>query len=106
MVAELGRKIPAMEARMVLIPLRTDLGDVRRVLGCFIAKGKLGTQPRRLEIVTTKLWCLTANKIEQYVPQLCKIALQPSGFREKQIDFNHSSVPTKAPHLRLIKTVN
>ena len=106
MVAEVGRKKPAMEARMVLMPLRSDLGDVSRILGCFVAKGELGTQPRRFEIVTTKLRCLSAGKIEQYVPQQCEIAAQPSGFREKQTDFNHASVPTKAPHLRLIKTAN
>ena len=106
MVAEVGRKKPAMEARMVLMPLRSDLGDVSRILGCFVAKGELGTQPRRFEIVTTKLRCLSAGKIEQYVPQPCEIAAQPSGFREKQTDFNHASVPTKAPHLRLIKTAN
>ena len=106
MVAEVGRQKPAMEARMVLMPLRSDLGDVSRILGCFVAKGELGTQPRRFEIVTTKLRCLSAGKIEQYVPQQCEIAARPSGFREKQTDFNHASVPTKAPHLRLIKTAN
>jgi hypothetical protein len=106
MVAEVGRQKPAMEARMVLMPLRSDLGDVSRILGCFVAKGELGTQPRRFEIATTKLRCLSAGKIEQYVPQQCEIAARPSGFREKQTDFNHASVPTKAPHLRLIKTVN
>ena len=106
MVAEVGRKKPAMEARMVLMPLRSDLDDVSRILGCFVAKGELGTQPRRFEIATTKLRCLSAGKIEQYVPQPCEIAAQPSGFREKQTDFNHASVPTKSPHLRLIKTAN
>jgi hypothetical protein len=32
MVAEVGRQKPAMEALMVLMPLRSDLGDVSRVL--------------------------------------------------------------------------
>ena len=106
MVAEVGRQKPAMEARMVLMPLRSDLGDVSRVLGCFVAKGELGTQPRRFEIVTTKLRCLSADKIEQYVPQHCEIDVQPTGFREKPTGFGHESVSTKAPHLRLIKTAN
>ena len=80
-VAEVGRKKPAIEARMVLMPLRSDLGDVSRILGCFVVKGELGTQPRRFEIVTTRLRCLSAGKIEQYVPQQCETAAQPSGFR-------------------------
>ena len=45
----LGRS--AMEARMLLLPLRSDLGDVSRVLGCFVAEGKIGRAPRRFNIV-------------------------------------------------------
>jgi hypothetical protein len=84
MVAEVGRQKPAVEALMALMalmPLRSDLGDVSRLLGCFVAKGALDTQPRRFEIATTKLRFLSADKIEQCVPQHCEIAVQPSGFR-------------------------
>ena len=81
MVAEVGHQKPAVEALMALTPLRSDLGDVSRLLGCFVAKGALDTQPRRFEIVTTKLRFLSADKIEQCVPQHCEIAVQPSGFR-------------------------
>lgn len=48
----LGR--PEMGARMVLLPLRSDLGDVSRILGCFIAEGKIGRAPRRFRIVDQK----------------------------------------------------
>jgi hypothetical protein len=106
MVAEVGRQKPAVEALMSLMPLRSDLGDVRRLLGCFVAKGALDTQPRRSEIVTTKLRFLSADKVEQCVPQHCEIAVQPSGFREKPTVFSHESIPTKAPDLLLIKTAN
>ncbi len=41
-----------MEARMVLLPLRSDLGDVSRVLGCFVADGKIGRAPRRFGITS------------------------------------------------------
>ena len=41
-----------MEARMVLLPLRSDLGDVSRVLGCFVADGKIGRAPRRFTITS------------------------------------------------------
>jgi hypothetical protein len=84
MVAEVGRQKPAVEALMALMalmPLRSDLGDVSRLLGCFVAKGALDTQPRLFEIATTKLRFLSADKIEQCVPQHCEIAVQPSGFR-------------------------
>ncbi len=44
----LGR--PHMEARMLLLPLRSDLGDVSRILGCFVADGMVGRSPRRFSI--------------------------------------------------------
>ena len=75
MVAEVGRQKPAMEAQMVVMPLRSDLGDVSRVLGFCVVKYQFGTQPRRFEIVTIKLRCVNPDKIEQYVPQHCEIAL-------------------------------
>ncbi|TRW95816.1 PAS domain-containing protein [Paracoccus sp. M683] len=46
--AEYGR--PAMRGRMLLMPLRSDLGDVTRALGCLIAEGELGTAPRRFDL--------------------------------------------------------
>jgi hypothetical protein len=39
-----------MDAKMALLPLRSDLGDVSRVLGCFVANGKVGRAPRRFAI--------------------------------------------------------
>jgi len=38
---------PALEARMILLPLKSDLGDVSRILGCLVSKGEIGTTPRR-----------------------------------------------------------
>lgn len=43
---------PALEARMVLLPLKSDLGDVSRILGCIVCQGELGTVPRRFDIKT------------------------------------------------------
>jgi hypothetical protein len=44
----LGRS--PMDARMLLLPLRSDLGDVSRVLGGFVTNGKIGRAPRRFGI--------------------------------------------------------
>lgn len=41
---------PALEARMVLLPLKSDLGDVSRILGCMVCPGPLGTVPRRFDL--------------------------------------------------------
>lgn len=48
--AERGIGKPAMEAKMLLLPLKSDLGDVSRVLGCLSTQGAVGRTPRRFEI--------------------------------------------------------
>jgi len=50
LIAERGIGKPAMEAKMLLLPLKSDLGDVSRVLGCLTTKGDVGRTPRRFEI--------------------------------------------------------
>lgn len=40
-----------LEAQLLLCPLKSDLGDVNRVLGCLQSKGEIGRQPRRFDIV-------------------------------------------------------
>lgn len=48
--AEAGLGKPALEGRILLLPLKSDLGDVTRVLGCFVAEGPVGRAPRRFEV--------------------------------------------------------
>jgi len=40
-----------LPARMILLPLRDDMGDITRVLGCLVTDGPLGRTPRRFAIV-------------------------------------------------------
>lgn len=42
---------PQLEARLLLLPLRSDLGDVTRALGCLIAEGNTGVAPRRFDLI-------------------------------------------------------
>lgn len=50
LVSDSGFGRPKVAARMILLPLRSDLGDVSRVLGCFVAEGRIGRAPRRFDI--------------------------------------------------------
>lgn len=42
---------PELTARMLLLPLKSDLGDVTRALGCLISVGDAGVAPRRFSLV-------------------------------------------------------
>lgn len=50
-----GYARPALDGRMLLLPLRSDLGDVTRALGCLITSGETGRAPRRFGIVAERL---------------------------------------------------
>lgn len=41
---------PELSARMLLLPLASDLGDVTRALGCLISDGQVGVAPRRFDL--------------------------------------------------------
>lgn len=41
---------PPMAGRMVLMPVRSDLGDTSRILGGFVTDGTLGRVPRRFSV--------------------------------------------------------
>lgn len=41
----------ALEAQLILLPLRDDLGDITRALGCLVAEGRIGRTPRRFGLV-------------------------------------------------------
>lgn len=53
--AERGIGKPAMEAELLLLPLKSDLGDISRLLGCLVAKGDIGRTPRRFTVTDTRL---------------------------------------------------
>lgn len=43
---------PEVAARMLLLPLKSDLGDVTRALGCLVTKGNASVRPRRLDLTS------------------------------------------------------
>lgn len=49
-----GYARPELAARMVILPLKSDLGDVTRALGCLAAQGEIGTGPRRFDILADR----------------------------------------------------
>ncbi|MCT4556126.1 MAG: PAS domain-containing protein [Pelagimonas sp.] len=46
---------PAIEGHMILMPLRSDFGDVSRGLGALVTKGRIGRTPRRFKITSIEV---------------------------------------------------
>ncbi|WP_134725847.1 PAS domain-containing protein [Paracoccus luteus] len=53
--ADAGYGRPALAGRMLLLPLRSDLGDVTRALGCLVTEGEVGRAPRRFDLTAETL---------------------------------------------------
>ena len=116
LTAETARDKPSMDARMVLLPLKSDLGDVSRILGCFVARGEIGRSPRRFDVIGAKIRPITAptDAVEPEAPPAPAPAPAPMvpektevpGFAEAKAQFEgDASAPTRrdVPYLRLIK---
>lgn len=83
-----------MDARMLLLPLRSDLGDVSRALGCMVGLGPAGRGPRRFEIAGARL----------ARPSGADRPLMP-GFAEPRVSFLPRAVRADTmvrPRLRLV----
>lgn len=51
--AETGVGRDSLDAKIILLPLKSDFGDVSRMLGAFVTNGKIGRAPRRFNILET-----------------------------------------------------
>ena len=95
--AETGFGKPPLEARMLLLPLQSDLGDISRALGCLVAEGHIGRAPRRfdiLDVVSSPVaWSGRASAASQATP----------GLAEDQRPFAVAPTVSRG-HLRLVKT--
>lgn len=90
-----GRGKAALSGRLLLLPLRSDLGDVSRALGVLISDGQIGVGPRRFGIRSQKVTRL----------DLPAGGHAAAGFAEAPARFEPSSprLESERPYLRLVK---
>lgn len=96
---------PAMAARLLVLPLKCDKGDVNRAMGCLVTTGIVGLPPRRFtvdQVARTSL--VTGARIDDE-PQDPVVA----GFFEDPTPFDPHpfkparDTPTGVPYLRVVK---
>jgi hypothetical protein len=107
LTAEIGLGQPGMDARMLLLPLQSDLGDNSRALGCLVSRGEMGTRPRRFDIVGTRMNSLNTTSEKDKLRDSLKKEAPAHAFEEAQSVFQARSPfqaqsPAK-PYLRLVK---
>ena len=77
-VSETGIGRPPLSARMVLLPLRCDLGEVSRVLGALALDGEVGRTPRRLDVAGIEHRTLTGYAEAPVIPARVTPATTPA----------------------------
>lgn len=110
MTSEVAPGKPQMDARMLLLPLKSDLSDVSRILGCLVAKGDLGLAPRRFDITGADMRLIDApaslpqvKNDAAYGDQRAATRRVP-GFAEEEAHFDSYAPRPDVPYLRLVKT--
>ncbi|MEO0936619.1 MAG: PAS domain-containing protein [Pseudomonadota bacterium] len=99
---------PQLEARMLLLPLKSDLGDVSRALGCLVARGEIGRSPRRFDVVGAKIRAIAAPaslpaQVKDPAPLRPTPPAPAKGFSEPSAGFDARTEKTRVPYLRLVK---
>jgi hypothetical protein len=111
LLSEGGAGMPGLEARMLLMPLKSDLGDVSRILGALIAVGDIGRSPRRFEVTRSTLRPIVlgeaapVSKPVVSVRPAAEVAPERTlaGFAEAKTPFKSETPRKSAPYLRLVK---
>lgn len=93
LAGEAGPGRPALAARMILLPLRSDLGDISRALGCLCAPGRTGRTPRRFDLAAANAHPIDAGL--ETGPALPGLSEAPAAFAP-------ATSPGRA-HLRLVR---
>ncbi len=98
LIGERQRGGASQEARMILMPLKSDLGDTNRALGVLVADGPTLRTPRRFDVENAAMRPVSGMQVQAAV-DAAEPAREPvSGFEEAQ-----SPLQGRAPHLRLVK---
>ncbi|GGH47640.1 PAS domain-containing protein [Frigidibacter albus] len=82
---------PALQAKLLILPLKSDLGDVTRALGCLVADGQIGRAPRRFDVIADSRTKVATGSVAAPEPAL------GSGFSEAARAFQPAPAPIGAP---------
>lgn len=90
-----------LSAQMILLPLRSDLGDVSRAIGCFPTQGEFGRPPRRFDVVGNIKRTPLDGGNRQFIPPQSEPTL--IGMAEEHAQFKAAQTSSERPYLRLVK---
>jgi len=105
LTAEKGIGKPAMDAKVILLPLRSDLGEVTRILGALVTDGQIGRSPRRFDVADVQMKALERGAGPATAEQPAPVKTPAKGFAEGQARYataTEKGPDDKHPTLRLV----
>jgi len=96
--------LPEMKAEMLLLPMKSDTGEVSRVLGCLVANNPATTTPHRFAITDKKVTRIVATDFEDVRAESAGFAEAPDVFAHKPAEpVTQRQTPDRG-YLRLVST--
>ena len=98
--AAVGRH--ALKGSLLLLPLRSDLGDTSRALGCFLTDGLIGRTPRRFNITGHSIEAIESSAV---APSPTVVSTETeTGCADPSMPFQTTPPqhPSERPYLRLV----
>lgn len=93
-------------ANMLVLPLRSDLGDISRALGCLVSDGTIGAAPRRFRVADLRVTPVSMGVdpvahafAEEQAPFIASVQKRTAMPGQPPIPSRHDS---ERPYLRLV----
>jgi hypothetical protein len=107
-----GGHEPDLRGLMLLLPLRSDLGDITRALGCITTSGRMGECPHLFRVGNIRVSPIEAGKPTRApksslaTPQTVTVPSPGNGFAESPAGFDRKGRDAPGPrsrgHIRLV----
>ncbi len=95
----LSSKGPApLTGTLLLLPLRSDLGDISRALGCLVTHGVIGETPRRFAITDCTVTPITSDESAPFIEVADDQSCIPAAS-----GLDTPPLPSERPYLRLVR---
>ncbi|WP_244936010.1 PAS domain-containing protein [Paracoccus siganidrum] len=88
---------PELTGRMLIMPLRSDLGDVTRALGCLVSEGEPGAAPRRFDVEADEVLPLFEGGTVMTPSPSLSVPRLRQGFGERPARFERDPCREAAP---------
>jgi len=89
-----------LSGTLLLLPLRSDLGDISRALGCLVTHGVIGDRPRRFAITDCTVTPITSDETAPFID----VADEITGDGPRADFADTPPLPSERPYLRLVRS--